>query len=157
MGKIKEKENLEFRVFLKGWDRPQDELDKHVQTFYHKFAAKMDCLTCENCCKELNPVLTEKDIKRLANAMGISIEEFEGRYVMKDETWGVKSFKESPCPLLHDNHCQFYEFRPKDCKSFPFLHKPFFAFRLSKVIKNYSICPIVFNVYESLKKKFWQI
>ncbi len=33
-------------------------------------------------------------------------------------------------------------------------HKEEFASRLIGVINNYSICPIVFNVYEALKNKY---
>jgi hypothetical protein len=40
------------------------------------------------------------------------------------------------------------------CKAIqPSLKKKDFVFRLIGVVNNYSICPIVFNVYEALKNK----
>ena len=41
-------------------------------------------------------------------------------------------------------------------RSFPHLDKEEFVTRLWAVVDNYSICPIVFNVYEILKDKLWQ-
>ena len=62
-------------------------------------------------------------------------------------------FKEKPCPFLKNKLCSIYSYRPKDCKSFPHLHKKDFIFRLWGVVENCSFCPIVFNVYEQLKDK----
>ena len=156
LGRSRERENLEFRVFLKGWDKPQEELDDRVRELYHQFAAEMDCTTCANCCREMEPVLDETDVERLANATGMSILEFEERFLRKDETWGHLTFKEKPCPFLRGNTCQFHDARPKECYSYPYLLKPFFAGRLLGVVENYSVCPIVFNVYEALKRELWR-
>ena len=47
-----------------------------------------------------------------------------------------------------------YEVRPEDCRSYPHIWKNGFATRLMGVLNNYSICSIVFNVYEQLKSEF---
>jgi Fe-S-cluster containining protein len=52
---------------------------------------------------------------------------------------------------LKDNLCINYDHRPKDCSSYPHLHKNEFLSRTWGVIDNYSVCPIVFNTYEILK------
>ena len=55
--------------------------------------------------------------------------------------------------FLNDNKCTQYDSRPVNCALYPHLHKKDFVFRLIGVVNNYSICPIVFNVYEALKNK----
>lgn len=155
LGKIREKENYEFRVFLKGWDGPQEKLDKGVRKLYEKYSEKIDCLSCANCCKVLETVLDDHDIIRLATAMDLSVKEFEHQLVQNVQNYGHKRFKEMPCPLLEGNSCKLYKDRPKECASYPYLHKPFFAARLLGVIENYSICPIVYNVFEALKRELW--
>ena len=77
---------------------------------------------------------------------------FSATYVETDDD-GKKRFNQIPCPFLHCNKCIYYESRPADCTSYPHLHKKEFVFRLIGVINNYSICPIVFNVYEELRYK----
>jgi Fe-S-cluster containining protein len=52
---------------------------------------------------------------------------------------------------LDQNQCRVYEHRPKACRSYPHLHKKDFVSRLVGVLWNYSICPMVFNVFERLK------
>ena len=81
--------------------------------------------------------------------MGISIAQFKDQYLVKDEEPGKFVFNKKP--FLKDNLCSRYAYRPKDCKSYPHLDKSGFIFRLINMVENCSICPIVFNVYESLK------
>ena len=64
-------------------------------------------------------------------------------------------FKVQPCPFLKENSCTCYTFRPSDCRSYPHLHKNDFTSRLMDVIENSSLCPIVYNMYESLKEELW--
>jgi Fe-S-cluster containining protein len=74
---------------------------------------------------------------------------------VSEEEANKYEFRSIPCPFLKDNKCINYEYRPKDCQSYPHLQKEDFVFRLWGVIDNYSICPIVFNVFEILKKELW--
>ena len=66
-------------------------------------------------------------------------------------------FNQLPCPFLKNKICLNYDHRPKDCKSYPHMHKDEIITRLWGIIDNYSICPIVFNVYEQMKFKLWHI
>jgi Fe-S-cluster containining protein len=65
------------------------------------------------------------------------------------------TFNTNPCPFLKGNNCTIHNFRPDDCRSYPHLHKKNFISRTIGVIKNCSVCPIVFNVYENLKNEMW--
>jgi Fe-S-cluster containining protein len=151
LSKEKEKENWEFRSFLKGCDIPSKKIDSIVYELYLNISSEIDCRTCANCCREIQPVLDKKDIERFSKCLGISVARFKDQYLVKDEEPGKFVFNKKPCPFLKDNLCSHYDCRPKDCKSYPHLHKSGFIFRLINMVGNCSICPIVFNVYESLK------
>ena len=153
--KLKEDENWEFRAFLKGYDISFEELDSIVHKLFNYVASEIDCLKCGNCCKKVSPLLKENDIKKLSDNLGMSINEFKKQFLKKTGE-GDYTFKMLPCPFLENNICSQYKYRPEDCRSYPHLHKKDFVFRLIGVINNYSICPIVFNVYELLKERIWE-
>ena len=155
LGQKRADENWEFRSFLKFIDMEVEELDSIVHGIYKEVSAQIDCTKCANCCKETKPVLDQKDIERFSKGIDIAADEFKSQYIEIDEDSSEFYFNKKPCPFLKDNLCSNYEFRPKDCKSYPHLDKKEFVFRLWDVVDNYSICPIVFNVYEILKEKLW--
>ncbi len=148
LAKKKEDENWEFRTFLKGYDGQN--LDSVVHKLVKKYTESIDCTTCGNCCKEIRPILKKNDINALSKSLNTTPAQFKKEYVQKDKD-GDEVFTQLPCPFLSDNKCSHYESRPADCKSFPHIHKKHFTTRLIGVMHNYSICPIVFNVYEELK------
>jgi len=146
----REDENWYFRTFLKGYDIKN--LDSVVRKLFEQVSEAIDCTACGNCCRKIRPTVREKDIKKLSKSLNITPDQFVTKYVDKDED-GDNILNQLPCPFLKDNKCSHYESRPEDCKSYPYLHKKDFVFRLIGVVNNYSICPIVFNVYEALKNK----
>lgn len=155
LSKKKEDENWEFRAFIKGCDISSEEIDLTAHKSYQRVAAVIDCKSCANCCREVQPVLDQADIKKFAKNLGLSVDQFKDQYLFKDKESEGFIFNKKPCPFLKDNLCLYYDYRPKDCISYPHLHKNGFVFRLIDVIHNYSICPIVFNVYERLKDEIW--
>ena len=156
LGEKKNRENWEFRSFLKFVDLEMEELDSIVHDIYQKVSSQIDCTKCANCCKEMKPVLDIEDIKRFSSGIDIPFEEFKNQHIEKGEDKNEFYFNKKPCSFLKDNLCTNYDFRPEDCRSFPHLDKKEFVTRLWSVVDNYSICPIVFNVYEILKDKLWQ-
>ena len=132
------------------------EIDSIVHSIYEEISSKIDCKSCANCCKEIKPLLRENDIKRFSSCLNILTDLFIKQYLMRDGDFGGFTFNKTPCPFLKANLCMHYECRPNDCSSFPHLHKEHFVFRLTQVVQNYSICPIIFNVYESLKTQIWK-
>jgi uncharacterized protein len=155
VSKLKKDENWEFRAFLKGYDIPLEKLDSIVHELFDYVSSEIDCTKCGNCCKKVSPLLKESDIKKLSDSLGMSIAEFKKKFLKKTDE-GDCTFRRLPCPFLENNICSQYKYRPKDCGSYPHLHKKDFVFRLIGVINNYSICPIVFNVYELLKERIWE-
>ena len=153
----KEDENWQFRSFLKGSDTPLRKMDRMVHRLYEQVSSQIECTSCANCCKRIGVALDQEDIENLSKGLGISAVRFKKQYVVRSEESDGLVFKEKPCPLLKDNRCSYYEYRPKECRSYPHLHKKDFVFRLIDVIQNSSICPIVFNVYEYLKTEMWHM
>lgn len=152
----REYENLEFRRFLKGYNMEMEEMDEIVHGLYEQVIEQIDCKKCANCCRVISPTMDEGDVERMAKGLGISPSEFEGQYLEKDDDKFSDGliFKALPCFFLKNNLCTCYDYRPEACRSFPHLHKDEFVFRLMGVVQNYEICPIVFNVYEMLKRRF---
>jgi Fe-S-cluster containining protein len=100
----------------------------------------------------MKPLILKKDLKSLSLATNRTIDEFKKEYTQIEKD-GDMSFNKLPCPFLKDLKCSVYDCRPNDCRSYPHLHKKDFISRLFGVIDSYSICPIVFNVFEELKSR----
>jgi len=83
--KEKEDENWEFRSFLKGCDISEEKIDSIVHKLYQKVSSEMDCKTCANCCKEVQPVLNQEDIEKFSKCLGISVAKFKDQYLVKAE------------------------------------------------------------------------
>ena len=137
------------------YDISLKKLDSIIHRLYEQVSDQIDCNQCANFCKEVRPILNRADIKNFSKGLGISTTEFQEKYLTKDEESSGFIFNEIPCPFLKDNLCSNYDNRPKDCRSFPHLHKKDFVFRLIGVIDNCAICPIVYNVFELLKDELW--
>lgn len=148
LGQKNEDKNYKFRSFLKSKD--YEKVDKIVHRLNKTISEQIDCTKCGNCCKEQGLTITDKEIERLSKYLKMSIVEFEKQFINKDDE-GDKIFAHIPCKFLKDNKCEIYNLRPESCISYPHLHKEEFITRLFGVIENYSICPIVYNVYEELK------
>lgn len=152
----RENQNIRFRSYLKNLEIGIKELDNIVHKINNEVTRRIDCTTCGNCCKIIKPVLDNEDINRFAKGLKITSGELLDTYCQVSEEEKDKyEFQNIPCPFLKDNKCSNYEFRPNNCLSYPHLQKRDFVFRLWGVIENYSICPIVFNVFERLKEELW--
>jgi Fe-S-cluster containining protein len=151
----KKEKNWEFRRFLKTCNLDTKEIDSIVRQVYREVSYQIDCKACANCCKKASFLIEEKDIIRLARGLNLSLEEFKERYIHDSKKYNGNgyTFNQLPCPFLENNRCKVYRFRPGNCRSFPYLHKKDFVFKIINIIDNCSICPIVFNVYERLKEE----
>ena len=152
----REEANWAFRCFLKGSDHSIRSIDLKVYDIYREVSRKIDCTKCANCCKTVRPVLKPADVKRLANHLELSVNEFRSGFLADDPEGEGSVFRNQPCPFLQGNLCTVYDHRPADCKSYPHLHKRDFVFRMNQALSNCFVCPIVFNVYEQLKREMWK-
>ena len=143
-----EDENWDFRSWLKMQDT--EKVDEIVHRLNRKYSDAIDCTACANCCIELKTLVTGKDVSRLARSLKISEAELRKEYI-ETNSEGDMILKDLPCRFLQNKKCTVYPDRPDECRSYPHLHKKEFTHRLYGIIDNYSVCPIVFNVYEELK------
>jgi len=150
LARRREGENWRFRDFVKGCGIEPKEIDRIVHELYRQESEKFDCVACANCCKEISPLLDNEDVRRLAVWMDVSSDLLIREYLAWDEEYEGLVFR-IPCPMLKDDRCICYHHRPMVCASYPHLHKDGFVRRLSNMVANCSICPVVFNVIERLK------
>lgn len=144
-----EKENIQFKDFLKSGELDQ----KRFDTIVKEVTEKIDCTTCGNCCKILKTGINMDDIKRIAKYLRMTADDFIEKYVTKNPE-GLFEFKHVPCSFLQNNNtCQIYEVRPEECRGYPYLEKDVTT-RCIQFFSNAEICPIVFNVLENTKEAF---
>ena len=86
-------------------------------------------LACFNqCCRDLNQLLTPIDILRLKNHLGLSSGKFLSRYT--SQLTGPQSGlpvivlnsvngSEAQCPFVTPSGCHVYESRPSSCRMYP--------------------------------------
>ncbi len=125
-------------------------MDAEIHLLHHKISAKTNCLECGNCCRTLGPMITDKDIERIAKSLRKKSSEVMDLYFKVDED-GDMVFKSMPCPFLGaDNYCAIYENRPKACREYPHTDRKKFYQIYNLSIKNAETCPIVYEVLEEL-------
>ncbi len=144
-------ENKAFYARLKR--KKYKNLDDNVIEIHEDVFEDIDCLECANCCKCISPILTLKDIERLAKHLKMKVGDFTTQYVHMDGD-GDYVYNSTPCPfLMDDNYCMVYEKRPKACSDYPHTDRRRFH-QLSEIsLKNTHICPAVYEITEQLKKR----
>jgi hypothetical protein len=151
----KEDENWRFRHFLKHRCslNPSD-VDTLVKEKTGSVWAGIDCTTCANCCREVKPSFSEKEVNRLAKRLGMAPQQFIDTYLERTESGGGNPWqtRTKPCPFLKENRCSVYEDRPADCSGYPYLYESDFVCRTMGMIERTSTCPIVYQVLEELKQ-----
>ena len=133
--------------------KPKD-LDQHTHIAHDDAFEKIDCLDCANCCKSISPIITDKDIQRIAKHLKVKPSKFVDEYLNLDED-GDYVYKEQPCPFLApDNYCFIYNVRPKACAEYPHTDRKKFVQLLDLSVKNTLICPAVESVFKDLKTHY---
>jgi uncharacterized protein len=77
---------------------------------------------CTTCCRQKGFVyLTEDDIVRAAQFLGMPPAEFENRYVYRTRNLRrLRMPRESQCRFLRDDGCAIHPAKPTQCRIFPF-------------------------------------
>lgn len=152
LAKEKYQESKKFFQRLK--KRAPKRLDLIVQELHDDTFEEIDCLSCGNCCKTTSPIITEKDINRIAKSQRMKELQFIQTYLERD-TDDFYVFKGAPCPFLdlNDNSCFIYDDRPKACKEYPHTNRRRFIQITDLTLKNTEICPATYKIVEALKKK----
>ncbi len=139
-------ENLFFKKHLRNFK--SSIVDEAIHQLNNVISAQIDCTTCANCCKKLEPGLEDHEIEILAMQKDMPAYQFKQKYVAFD---GEAQFlKTKPCMFLNDCKCSIYTVRPAACAGYPHLDGTDLKYKRS-LWSNYGVCPIVFNVIEALK------
>lgn len=129
-------------------------LDEVVHQLHDEAFSAFDCLACANCCSSISPMMTDKDIERLAKPLKMKPSQVIEQYMHLDEDHDYV-FNQAPCPfLMPDNYCSVYEYRPKACREYPHTDRRRFGQLLNLTLKNCEVCPIVYSVVGRLKEKY---
>ena len=77
---------------------------------------------CAACCEKQGFVyLTEEDIERAAEFLGLSRKKFEKRYIYRTRnTRRLRTPRQGACVFLHDSRCSIHPAKPTQCRIFPF-------------------------------------
>lgn len=148
--KLKENKKLIQQLKKK---KPKD-LDEATHQLHEEAFEQIDCLDCANCCSSISPIVTDKDIQRIAKHLRRKPSEFVEAYLELDHE-GDYVFQSQPCPFLGaDHYCSIYSVRPKACAEYPHTDRAKFHQILDLSLKNTKICPAVLVVFEGLKEQY---
>lgn len=77
---------------------------------------------CTACCEQKGFVyLTEPDLERAAEFLGIPAADFERRYVYRTRNqMRLRVPREANCHFLRDGGCSIHPVKPVQCRVFPF-------------------------------------
>jgi Fe-S-cluster containining protein len=128
-------------------------VDKTAARLHKEVFSIVDCKKCANCCRTMHIRITDADIPRISNHLGMAQEEFIAFYLQRDEDGDYYIKSSPPCPFLKDNLCSIYDVRPEKCRDYPFTDKPDFLFSTIMHASNATTCPAVFHIVESLRRE----
>lgn len=148
---VKQQDKAQKAFFRKLKNMKSGELDHQFHRLHKEAFDQFSCLDCANCCSSISPIVTEKDIDRLARHFKQKPGDFIEQYLYMDEE-GDYVFKQTPCPfLMPDNYCMVYENRPKACREYPHTDRRKMVQILNLTRKNCEVCPVVYELVEELK------
>ena len=77
---------------------------------------------CTKCCEQKGFVyLTNADVSRIARFLGMTINDFELRYVYRTQhLLRLRIPARTRCPFLKNGGCSIHEVKPTQCRIFPF-------------------------------------
>jgi uncharacterized protein len=134
---------------------PPRGLDKIAEKIDAEVWQEVDCLSCANCCKTMSPTFTNKDLKRIAAHVEMSVAEFKEKWLFYDKKDGDWMNRKQPCQFLNldSNMCSIYEVRPDDCAGFPHLKKKKMTTYIHVHQQNVSYCPATYKMVEKMMEQ----
>ena len=151
LAKEKLDENFKFRTYLKNHADPQ-ELDVQFKQLHEKYFAMYDCSKCRNCCIKLKGTIPENDLKRDAEYLKVTINEFKDKYLDDKPSNHEYDTKNCPCVFFDGKECILGDCKPESCKNYPHTNKDNRLASMWSIVDNASICPVVYEIIEELKK-----
>jgi Fe-S-cluster containining protein len=77
---------------------------------------------CTNCCTQKGFVyLTDADISRVADFLGMNVAGFERRYIYRTKHLRrLRMPRHTQCHFLREGGCSIHQVKPTQCRIFPF-------------------------------------
>ena len=148
-----EKQNLQFRSFLK-FHADEDELDLQFLELHNELFKNYDCSKCANCCKEYELEIDEFEVGKITQFLGLTKEEWVEKYSVAESGFKYE-MKHKPCAFLDEyGKCTIEKCKPQGCVDYPFTNKPDRLSSMYSMIEHASVCPVVFEILERLKKLY---
>lgn len=128
-------------------------VDRVAHSLHAEAFSIIDCTRCANCCKTCSPQFRQSDIRRIAERLSMTADEFKSTYLAANEDGDVL-LKTMPCLFLRgDDHCTIYDVRPRDCAEYPHTQKKGFTYRTHSVASNSLTCPAVYFIIEQMQTR----
>ena len=144
-------ENLKFRTFLK-CNADEKELDEQFLELHNELFADYDCSRCLNCCKKYHGSIPIEDLKKDAEYLHLTKEDFIETFLQKKADEEGYITKHMPCDfLMEDGTCRLGNCKPKACQNFPHTNQPDRLHSLYSVLDVIKVCPVAFEIFERLK------
>jgi len=148
-----EKQNFEFRSFLK-FHADEDELDLQFLELHNELFKNYDCSKCANCCKKYDLEIDEDEVGEITQFLGLTKEEWMNKYSVIKNGFEYE-MKHRPCAFLESSgKCAIENCKPQGCIDYPFTNKPNRLLSMYSMIDHASVCPVVFEILERLKKLY---
>jgi uncharacterized protein len=150
LGEKQREENLRFRLHMKR----HGFVERRFRKIALEFEEEMDCTACANCCRVATVKITERDVEKLARAMGLARAAFVAQYTSEEEEGLILRRGPDGCVFLSGNLCTVYEDRPRTCADFPHLVRGEGSLvkRMWEMVDRAVYCPIVYNTLEAWKE-----
>ncbi|HZI01242.1 MAG TPA: YkgJ family cysteine cluster protein, partial [Flavisolibacter sp.] len=78
---------------------PPEQLDSYIEEIDKVVWAETNCLACSNCCRNMTPTFTSKDIRRIAAHFRMSAAVFKEKWLYKNKE-GEWMNRNQPCQFL---------------------------------------------------------
>ena len=148
----KENENYKFRTYLKV-HADETKLDEQFKRLHEKYFNIYDCKKCRNCCKEIGISMNEIELDKICDYLKINKDIFIKEDLV--DRYGEYYFNNKRCKFLDDyNHCKISNCLPRTCKEYPYTNHEERLFSLASIVANASVCPVVYEILEELKKEY---
>jgi hypothetical protein len=146
------------RFLTKVENNPPADLDILAEGIDKEIWKHTDCLSCSNCCRNMTPTYTFKDMQRISGHLGMTIKQFKAKWLYKDRK-GEWMNVSTPCQFLDlkTNMCSIYAVRPADCAEFPHLTKKPMVDYIHVHKQNVQHCPATFRMVEQLMEKLTKL
>ena len=152
--KLKKSKHILKRFLTRLENAPPRALDTTAVLTDAQVWLEVDCLSCANCCKTMSPTYNKADMLRISNHFGMTVEDFQKKWLYKDRQ-GDWLNKKQPCQFLNlaDNKCSIYSIRPKDCAGFPHHTKRRMIDYMHVFKQNIEYCPATYRLVEKMRAK----